>query len=229
MAGPSGLCSWACFGRVTGSCGALWLLIGGIVTMISLSALCWAVGLYMLCCSFVLMVLEIPFLCSFSDRAAPWIERASKVTPFQRAVFYIGLAILPWFCIGFWSVFPALLLIATGFLYFMFWLESQREAKERPVIKQRINPEDEESLIENEELGPSAPRNQEDKPTYPWDKFMNTMAQQAGEAAATAAVASLSQQATQHVTGAPEAQPSSKPALTGDLPAEVSDNPFALE
>eukprot|EP00045_Choanoeca_perplexa_P005347 m.45117 g.45117 ORF g.45117 m.45117 type:complete len:184 (-) comp13073_c0_seq1:235-786(-) len=105
----------------------------------------------------------------------------------------------------------------------------QQEAKERPVIKQRINPEDEESLIENEELGPSAPRNQEDKPTYPWDKFMNTMAQQAGEAAATAAVASLSQQATQHVTGAPEAQPSSKPALTGDLPAEVSDNPFALE
>ena len=41
---------------------------------------------------------------------------------------------------------------------------------------------------------------------------MNTMAQQAGEAAATAAVASLSQQATQAVTGG--AEPSKAPSTT---------------
>jgi hypothetical protein len=97
------------------------------------------------------------------------------------------------------------------------------------------------------------PRSQEDKPSYPWDKFMNTMAQQAGEAAATAAVASLSQQATQAVAGTASGQAttaSSKrkqrpcpsrfctvtevcvAALSGSVPADVlgaNDNPFALE
>eukprot|EP00730_Choanoeca_flexa_P008111 TRINITY_DN12445_c1_g2_i2.p1 TRINITY_DN12445_c1_g2~~TRINITY_DN12445_c1_g2_i2.p1 ORF type:complete len:239 (+),score=32.88 TRINITY_DN12445_c1_g2_i2:194-910(+) len=235
----TGLCSWAFFGRASGSCGALWLLVGGIVTMVSLSALCWAVGLYMLCCGVVLILLEVPFLCTCFDRAQPWIERASKVTPFQRGVFYICLAILPWFCIGFWSVFSALLLILTGFLYFMFWLESQRGGKEKPVIRQRINTEDEESLIENEERGSAHPRSEEDKPSYPWDKFMNNVAQQAGEAAATAAataaVASIQQQATQAVSGstAPTAQSTSTAhsGMTGSVPKELesSDNPFALE
>ena len=110
MAGvASSLCGWGCVARVSGSLTAvsksevefdqtktslplssIVFLLGGIFTLISLQALCWAIGIYMLCCSCVLILLEIPFLCSFVERAAPWIERANQVSSMQRGVFYLG-------------------------------------------------------------------------------------------------------------------------------------------
>ncbi len=57
--------------------------------MISLTAICWAVGIYMLLVGIIVGVLEAPFFYQFFDLTKKWVEKFKGVQPIHRAVVYI--------------------------------------------------------------------------------------------------------------------------------------------
>eukprot|EP00041_Stephanoeca_diplocostata_P006188 m.78102 g.78102 ORF g.78102 m.78102 type:complete len:99 (+) comp16218_c0_seq3:181-477(+) len=75
--------NWKCAGNATGIVATLILFLGGILTMISTSADCWAVGLYMLIIAFVVGTLEAPPLMTLCGMQTwlflhfPWLSAFS--------------------------------------------------------------------------------------------------------------------------------------------------------
>ena len=89
------------------------------MTMLSTTATCWAVGLYMILSSFVVGSLELPLLFGFIECLKPWAAKSEKVLPWHRAAFYCGLSVFCFFCLGASSLFAAILFVASGFFYGM--------------------------------------------------------------------------------------------------------------
>ncbi|EGD73669.1 hypothetical protein PTSG_05382 [Salpingoeca rosetta] len=181
------LCGWRLAARICGVFATLVLMIGGILTIISLSAICWVVGIYMLCCSFVVGVLEVPVICQCIDFAKPWTTRAEKVPSGYRALAYMLLCVFMFFCLGVSSILAGLLTFGTGFLYFMDWLGPPRVRNAVQMQLQEGIADDEESLIGSTE---------EVKEGQTGVGWMDTVTEQAGKAVARAAVSEMQSQWT---------------------------------
>lgn len=98
------------------------MLIGGIITVISLIPLCWGVGIYMIGVGLIVGLLEAPIIFEKIECTKSLATRFKNVKPATRAILYIGLAIFIFFCFGIASYIAAILLIACGFAYGLVWL-----------------------------------------------------------------------------------------------------------
>lgn len=122
------------------------LFIGGIVTLVSLTAMCWIVGFYMLIAGVIIGVFEAPIIYQYFEATKGLVGKFQRFRPIHRTVLYIlcgglagplcraaaasphparargSMAIFPFFCVGAMSIICGLLLIMTAFCYFMQWL-----------------------------------------------------------------------------------------------------------
>ncbi len=64
------------------------LFLGGITTMVTFTALCFVVGVYMLVCGIAVGVLEAPILFYCCDLTKKFAPKVDLVTPLYRAIAY---------------------------------------------------------------------------------------------------------------------------------------------
>eukprot|EP00049_Salpingoeca_infusionum_P009580 m.161967 g.161967 ORF g.161967 m.161967 type:complete len:198 (+) comp14369_c0_seq2:303-896(+) len=184
---------WGCFGKTSGVINCLVLIIGGAITIISFSSICWIVGIYMVCVGVVVGALETPMLCQMFDVGKPLAKYSGAVTPPWRAILYPCLSVFCFWCKGVSSILAALLLFFSGFSYFMVWLGPPTIrtalATKRQELSDRINDQDEESLLGSPPEFAEEPQ----ESAAPWQGFINSVTQQAGKAVAAAAVDQMKQ------------------------------------
>ena len=65
------------------------LFFGGIATIISLTAMCWIVGVYMLLCGVLVGILEAPIVYKNFQVTKPLVDRLSKFKYLHRSALYI--------------------------------------------------------------------------------------------------------------------------------------------
>ena len=64
------------------------LFLGGLSTMITFTALCFVVGIYMLFCGIAVGVLEAPILFYCCELTKSFAPKVDTVTPLQRSIVY---------------------------------------------------------------------------------------------------------------------------------------------
>jgi hypothetical protein len=64
------------------------LFLGGITTMVTFTAMCFVVGVYMLVCGIAVGVLEAPVLFYCCDLTKKFAPKVDLVTPLYRSIAY---------------------------------------------------------------------------------------------------------------------------------------------
>eukprot|EP00056_Hartaetosiga_gracilis_P005111 m.81442 g.81442 ORF g.81442 m.81442 type:complete len:190 (+) comp12057_c0_seq3:66-635(+) len=181
---------WPCLGSVAGVALTLILFIGGLATVLSLTALCWIVGIYMICIGFVVGVLEVPIIFQCVEITKPWMETAKKVTPAKRAAIYWTMCVFPFFCVGVGTILAGVGLFLTGFAYFMEFLGPPRVRDAYALRRRELN----EGLAEGEEEALIGTGNN-DEEFAPLQGFVDNVTQSATKAVAKAAVNQIKDEA----------------------------------
>ncbi|XP_041480843.1 calcium channel flower homolog [Lytechinus variegatus] len=117
------------FVRIVASVAGVLAIILGLVSMISIKGLCIVAGIYIMLLGFLTILLEAPFCCQFldiTDKVSKWSENRA---PWQKALFYLLLPIVPFFfCVGVSQIFACLVIMATGVLYGLVFIGKKGDA-----------------------------------------------------------------------------------------------------
>ncbi|KAL2099599.1 hypothetical protein ACEWY4_003993 [Coilia grayii] len=84
---------WLC--KIAGVLGGISCAIAGVWNCVTVNPLNIAAGVWMVLNAFVLFLCEVPFCCQFIEFANAVAARADKLKPWQKALFYCGMAIVP--------------------------------------------------------------------------------------------------------------------------------------
>ena len=123
--------------RLWGITAALFIVICGIVRLLSFSPLCLAAGLYLIIFGLVTFLLEAPIILSFIPTAAPVLACVNRyLRPWVRCVIYILILIPPIaLCRSVSVVLAALLWFVTFALNAVLVIGAK--GKERDGVEQR--------------------------------------------------------------------------------------------
>ncbi|XP_034048876.1 calcium channel flower homolog [Thalassophryne amazonica] len=92
--------------------------ISGVWNCVTVNPLNIAAGVWMVLNAFVLFLCEVPFCCQFVEFANAVAARADKFRPWQKSLFYCGMALFPVFLsFSFTTLFGNAIAFATGVLY----------------------------------------------------------------------------------------------------------------
>ncbi|KAM6431141.1 calcium channel flower homolog isoform 1-T1 [Liasis olivaceus] len=84
---------WLC--KLAGILGGISCAFSGLWMCMTIYPLNIAAGVWMMLNAFILILCEAPFCCQFIEFANVVSARADKLRPWQKAVFYCGMAIFP--------------------------------------------------------------------------------------------------------------------------------------
>ncbi|XP_011671877.2 calcium channel flower homolog isoform X1 [Strongylocentrotus purpuratus] len=117
------------FVRIVASVAGVLAIILGLISLITVKGMCIVAGIYIILLGFLTILLEAPFCCQFldiTDKVSKWSERRA---PWQKALFYLLLPIVPFFfCTGLSSIFACLGIMATGVLYGLVFIGKKGDA-----------------------------------------------------------------------------------------------------
>ncbi|XP_033725169.1 calcium channel flower homolog [Pecten maximus] len=135
-----------------GTIGGLIAMITGIVTCISLSATCIVSGVLQMLVGFIVVLFEAPCCCQFIEFADKVGKFSDNRAPWQKAVIYCGLSLIPvLMCFGMSTVFGSALVFVCGVLYGMVFLGKKAD---RDSMKAKARGDDVEmqaTLMDNED------------------------------------------------------------------------------
>lgn len=223
-----GGCGYSFMAKALGVLTSLVMFIGGILTMITISGICFGVGVYMLVSAFVVGLFEAPSfygLFNCSKDIVTKVKDSRFQYPGYKAMLYMSLAIFMWFCASASSIICGLLIFGTGFLNFLVWLENSRQTPYKaaptsdgssqhdgtqlvgsePVVHDELD-------IESRPAVTTAPKPEE---PYPWEKFMTAATNQVGAAVGKAVVASM-------FNPTPASSESAPKPFTGAVPSNLT-------
>ncbi|XP_012685671.1 calcium channel flower homolog [Clupea harengus] len=107
---------WLC--KIAGVLGGISCAIAGVWNCVTVNPLNIAAGVWMVFNACVLFLCEVPFCCQFIEFANAVASRADKLKPWQKALFYCGMALFPVVLkISFTTVAGNAIAFATGVLY----------------------------------------------------------------------------------------------------------------
>uniref|UniRef100_A0A8C5PN39 Calcium channel flower domain containing 1 n=1 Tax=Leptobrachium leishanense TaxID=445787 RepID=A0A8C5PN39_9ANUR len=107
---------WLC--RFAAILGGISCAIAGLWNCVTVNPLNIAAGVWMMLNAFVLFLCEAPFCCQFIEFANTVSSRVDKLKPWQKAVFYCGMAIVPVFLsLTLTTLFGNAIAFASGVLY----------------------------------------------------------------------------------------------------------------
>lgn len=128
-------------------------MITGIVTCISLQAMCILAGVLQMLVGFITVLFEAPCCCQFIEFAEKIGHFSERRPAWQKACLYCGLSLGPVFmCFGMATVFGSLLVFVCGVLYGMMFLGKKGE---RDAMKAQARGNDVEmkaTLMDNEDM-----------------------------------------------------------------------------
>uniref|UniRef100_A0A8D0BES9 Calcium channel flower domain containing 1 n=1 Tax=Salvator merianae TaxID=96440 RepID=A0A8D0BES9_SALMN len=84
---------WLC--RLAGIFGGISCAFAGLLNCVTIYPLNIAAGVWMMLNAFILFLCEAPFCCQFVEFANVVSAKADKLRPWQKALFYCGMAIFP--------------------------------------------------------------------------------------------------------------------------------------
>ncbi|XP_051733853.1 calcium channel flower homolog [Ctenopharyngodon idella] len=107
---------WIC--KLAGVLGGISCATMGVWNCVTVNPLNIAAGVWMVLTAFVLFLCEVPFCCQFVEFANVVAARADRLKPWQKALFYCGLALFPIFLkFSMTTLFGNAIAFATGVLY----------------------------------------------------------------------------------------------------------------
>uniref|UniRef100_A0A8C5SAS4 Calcium channel flower domain containing 1 n=1 Tax=Laticauda laticaudata TaxID=8630 RepID=A0A8C5SAS4_LATLA len=107
---------WLC--RLAGISGAISCAFSGLWMCLTIYPLNIAAGVWMMLNAFVLLLCEAPFCCQFIEFANIVSAKADQLRPWQKAVFYCGMAVFPvLLSLTLTTLFGNAIAFATGVLY----------------------------------------------------------------------------------------------------------------
>ncbi|XP_065099923.1 calcium channel flower homolog [Paramisgurnus dabryanus] len=107
---------WIC--KISGVLGGISCATMGVWNCVTVNPLNIAAGVWMVLTAFVLFLCEVPFCCQFIEFANAVAARADRLKPWQKALFYCGMALFP-ICLklNITTLFGNAIAFATGVLY----------------------------------------------------------------------------------------------------------------
>ncbi|XP_029468927.1 calcium channel flower homolog [Rhinatrema bivittatum] len=142
---------WLC--RTAGIFGGMSCAIAGLWNCVTIHPLNIAAGVWMILNAFILFMCEAPFCCQFIEFADALASRADKLQPWQKAVFYCGMAIFPVFVsLTLPTLLGNALAFATGVLYGLSALGKKGDAISYARLQQQKQTDEEKltGTLENE-------------------------------------------------------------------------------
>ncbi|KAK9392363.1 calcium channel flower like [Crotalus adamanteus] len=107
---------WLC--RLAGILGAISCAFSGLWMCLTIYPLNIVAGIWMMLNAFILILCEAPFCCQFIEFANVVSARVDKLRPWQKAVFYCGMAVFPVILsLTLTTLFGNAIAFATGVLY----------------------------------------------------------------------------------------------------------------
>ncbi|XP_053267098.1 calcium channel flower homolog [Pleuronectes platessa] len=107
---------WLC--KIAGVLGGISCAVAGVWNCVTVNPLNIAAGVWMVLNAFVLFLCEVPFCCQFIEFANAIAARADKLKPWQKALFYCGMALFPVVLkFSMTTLFGNAIAFATGVLY----------------------------------------------------------------------------------------------------------------
>ncbi|KAK9955035.1 hypothetical protein ABG768_014943 [Culter alburnus] len=107
---------WIC--KLAGVLGGISCATMGIWNCVTVNPLNIAAGVWMVLTACVLFLCEVPFCCQFVEFANVVAARADRLKPWQKALFYCGMALFPVFLkFSITTLFGNAIAFATGVLY----------------------------------------------------------------------------------------------------------------
>ncbi|XP_069097892.1 calcium channel flower homolog [Pleurodeles waltl] len=133
---------WLC--RTAGVVGGLSCAVAGLWTCITINPLNIAAGVWMMLTAFVLFLCEAPFCCQFIEFANMVAAKADKLRPWQKAIFYCGMALVPIILkFSITTFFGNAIAFATGVLYGLSALGKKGDAIAYSKLKQQKQADEE--------------------------------------------------------------------------------------
>eukprot|EP00048_Salpingoeca_helianthica_P003545 m.68347 g.68347 ORF g.68347 m.68347 type:complete len:208 (-) comp12765_c0_seq1:28-651(-) len=166
------ICSWQTLANVLGVAAVIVLLVGGVLTIISVIPICWGVGAYMIVLGIFVGLAEIPVVFEKIECTKNLSLKMKNAHPAFKVFFYLGGSILLFFCIGISTMVAAALLIAAAFVNGLLWIGPRgKNAQQVPTnapatkteheLEQGGITEDKQQLIEDEPEAAEPPTKQE--------------------------------------------------------------------
>ncbi|XP_051962077.1 calcium channel flower homolog [Xyrauchen texanus] len=107
---------WIC--KLAGVLGGISCATMGVWNCVTVNPLNIAAGVWMVLTACVLFLCEVPFCCQFVEFANVIAARADRLKPWQKALFYCGMALFPIFLsFSITTLFGNAITFATGVLY----------------------------------------------------------------------------------------------------------------
>ncbi|XP_016052052.1 PREDICTED: calcium channel flower homolog [Miniopterus natalensis] len=138
---------WLC--RLSGVLGAISCAISGFFNCITINPLNIAAGVWMIMNAFILLLCEAPFCCPFIEFANTVAAKADRLSSWQKAGFYCGMAIVPIITsLTLTTLLGNAIAFATGVLYGLSALGKKGDAIAYARIQQQKQQMDEEKLTD---------------------------------------------------------------------------------
>ncbi|XP_072488966.1 calcium channel flower homolog [Notamacropus eugenii] len=136
---------WLC--RLAGVMGGISCAISGLFNCITIHPLNIAAGVWMMLNAFILFLCEAPFCCQFIEFANTIADKADRLRPWQKAVFYCGMAVFPIvISLTLTTLLGNAIAFSTGVLYGLSALGKKGDAISYARIQQQKQQADEEKL-----------------------------------------------------------------------------------
>ncbi|XP_066436475.1 calcium channel flower homolog [Eleutherodactylus coqui] len=104
--------------RFAGVLGGISCAIAGLWNCVTINPMNIAAGVFMMVNALVLFLCEAPFCCQFIEFANTVADKVDKFRPWQKALFYCGMALFPIFLsFTITTLFGNAIAFATGVLY----------------------------------------------------------------------------------------------------------------
>ncbi|XP_074066875.1 calcium channel flower homolog [Macrotis lagotis] len=136
---------WLC--RLAGVLGGISCAISGLLNCITIHPLNIAAGVWMMLNAFILFLCEAPFCCQFIEFANTVADKADRLRPWQKAIFYCGMAVFPIvISLTLTTLLGNAIAFCTGVLYGLSALGKKGDAISYARIQHQKQQSDEEKL-----------------------------------------------------------------------------------
>ncbi|KAM4663193.1 calcium channel flower homolog isoform 1-T2 [Discoglossus pictus] len=133
--------------RVGGIAGGFISALCGLWNCVTIYPLSIVAGIWMMLNAFILFLFEAPFCCQFVEFSKTVSDKADKMKPWQKALFYCGMAVVPMFLsFSLTSFLGNAVPFATGVLYGLSALGKKGDAIPYAKLQQKQKLDEEKQI-----------------------------------------------------------------------------------
>ncbi|RDD44422.1 Calcium channel flower-like protein [Trichoplax sp. H2] len=133
--------TYKCGARCFGTLAAVVCIINGIITVITVSPLCIAMGAYMILLGVGIFIFEAPLLCKQAESARTFHEFISNRRFIEKAAIYILLSLVPILvCFGITTLIGCGMVFITGVFYGLMAIGKRGGARQKQPDQQELDP-----------------------------------------------------------------------------------------